>query len=169
MKKKDVTFKIRAASREDIYSHLLECNDQFIPPLNKKTDIHEYARKIFEKAVTFEAWSGPTLAGIIAAYFNDVKNKKGFITNVSTIKTFEGRGIASELLNRCIAYARKNKFTEITLQVSKASAPAIHLYKKKKFIIYESKDEFIFMKLILPVGSVVKDNPLENTPSDTED
>ena len=137
------------ASEQEIYFHLMKCNENFIPHLEKKVDIQEYSRKIFEKAVTFEAWADGILAGLAAAYFNDPENRFGYITNVSRMKRYAGLGIASALMNLCIRYARQRNFKEIRLEVHKDSVAAVSLYRDSGFVDYESKNDSLFMKLEL--------------------
>ena len=142
-----VKYKTKTANEEDIYSHLTRCNENFSPPLNTKVDIREYANKIFNKSVTFEAWKDDILIGLVAVYFNDLHNQTGFITNASLIKKYMNKGIASELMNICIQYAKQYNFKEINLEVHKDNSPAIRLYKKFGFMDFETKDDLIVMKL----------------------
>lgn len=135
------------ASEQEIYSHLMKCNESFITNLAKRVNLEEYSKKIFEKAVTFEAWSGNALVGLVAAYFNDPDGQVGYITNVSTIRTYMGKGIASELMNMCIQYAKQYNVEEIKLEVHKGNRPAINLYKRSGFMNFTNKDDFMLMKL----------------------
>ena len=145
----DLKYTEGVASEQEIYSHLMKCNENFIPHLEKKVNIHEYSRKIFEKAVTFEAWVDGILAGLVAAYFNDLENRFGYVTNVSRMKRYAGLGIASALMNLCIRYARQWNFKEIRLEVHKDNGAAVSLYRESGFVDYESKNGFLFMKLKL--------------------
>ncbi len=110
-------------------------------------NIQEYSRKIFGKAVTFEARADGILAGLAVAYFNDPENRFGYITNVSRMKRYAGLGIASGLMNLCVRYARQRNFKEIRLEVHKDSNAAVSLYRKSGFVDYKSKNDFLFMKL----------------------
>ena len=145
----NIQYKTKTATEEEIFSHLIECNDNFRPPLDEKVNIQEYSNKLFEKSLTFEAWTGQTLIGLVAAYFNDLKNYSGYITNVSVVRKYTGKGIASELLNICIEYAIKNNFKEIILEVAKEGNNAIHLYKNFGFLKFKSKGDVLLMKLVL--------------------
>ena len=144
-----LVYKIKTAVQQEIYLHLKECNTNFIPPLDSKINLQEYSKKLFEKSVTFEAWEDSVLVGMIAAYMNDIENKSGFITNVTTLKEYKGKGIASELIKRCIDYTRKHNFKEILLEVSGKNTEAIHLYTKFGFKEIEKKKIDIIMKLEL--------------------
>ncbi len=145
----DLTYKTNTANKEEILAHLQECNDNFSQPLNQKVDIGVYSRKLFKKSIMFEAWTDKTLVGLVAAYFNDTENSAGYVTNVSITKNLQGMGIASELLKRCIEYAKQNNFDEIKLEVSHNNHDAIHLYEKFGFINYAEKDDSLVLRLCL--------------------
>jgi ribosomal-protein-alanine N-acetyltransferase len=135
------------ASEQEIYSHLMKCNKNYTPSLDKRVNIQEYSSKIFSKAVTFEAWSEETLVGLVAAYFNNYDDRIGYITSVSTDKFYMGKGIATTLIKLCIDYARQHSFRTIFLEVIKANDEAIIFYKKLKFKEAEDKQISIIMKL----------------------
>jgi ribosomal protein S18 acetylase RimI-like enzyme len=141
-----INYKIKKASAKEINLHLEECKYNFNPPLDHRVNIQEYSRKIFEKAITFEAWLGNVLAGLAAAYFNDWEHKRGYISDVSIIKDYQGMDIASVLMQMCIDYANKHHFKEVELEVHKKNTPAIKLYKKFGFQFFEDKNGFVVMK-----------------------
>ena len=145
----NINYNTKTALVEDIYSHLKECNYNFIPPLDEKVNIMNYSKKIYEKAITFEAWNEKILIGLIATYLNDAGNKMAFITNVSTIKAYMGKGIANELMNMCISYSKSHNFNEINLEVSSKNTDALNLYKKYGFVKNKEEDSITYMRLIL--------------------
>ena len=128
-----INYQIKCANEDDIYSHLLSCADTFIPPLETSVDIKAYAKKIFENAVTFEAWTDKKLVGLVAAYLNDQTKLKAFITNVSIMSEYRGKGIALELLSRCVTLSKNKLFSEILLEVAADNKSAIQLYLKQGF------------------------------------
>jgi ribosomal protein S18 acetylase RimI-like enzyme len=144
-----VRYKTKTANEKEIYSHLIECSANFKPPLDEKVNIQTYSKRIFDKSFTFEAWNEQVLVGLVAAYFTDSKNISAYITNVSVFKKYNGQGIATKLLNICINHARKNCFSEISLEVSKENQEAIYIYKKLGFIEFKSKESLLLMKLRL--------------------
>jgi len=139
-------YTTNVATEKQIFLHLKECDDNFTPPLDEKLNILEYSKKLSNYSVKFEAWGDGVLIGLISTYFNDIKNKTGFITNVSILKEYMGIGIASRLLNMCVEYADKNNFREITLEVKEYNSIAIILYQKFNFTIYGVKDDTVLMK-----------------------
>jgi GNAT superfamily N-acetyltransferase len=142
-----VKYTTKNATEEEICSHLKECSDNFSPPLDERVNIEEYSKKLFGNSVTFEAWVDNILIGLAAAYFDDLGNQSGYITNISVTRDYKELGIASELMNLCISYAKQYKVKEIKLEVCRDNSPAIHLYKKFGFMDYKNKDNFILMKL----------------------
>ena len=136
----ETIYKTKTASIEDIYLHLTECKDDFNPPLDQTVNLSEYAKKISEKAITFEAWIENRLAGLVAAYFNDVEKHSGYITHVGVLRKYKGKGIAFGLMSRCIEFAIQNSFYQIQLEVAEDNDKAIQLYKKLNFAIFEKKE-----------------------------
>ncbi len=149
MTEESITFKKGTASVDEVFAHLNKCNNNFVPPLNNKVDIGLYSKKIVENSITFEAWIKDELVGLIAAYFNDTTKTTGYITSVSTVSEYAGRGIASQLLKMCIGYGIQNQFKIILLEVSQHNNNAIYLYKKYDFCEIGRKEENIIMKNFL--------------------
>jgi ribosomal protein S18 acetylase RimI-like enzyme len=144
LKIEGLTYITKTATEKDIYLHLNKCNNSFVPPLNTRINIADYAKKIFNNAVTFEAWREKELIGLIAIYFNKETNI-GFITNVSVMKEYMGSGIASNLIKMCIEYAEKFNYNEIKLEVYKDNKPAVNFYKKYNFTQIETKNDSLIM------------------------
>lgn len=141
-----ISYKVKTADEKDIYSHLMECSDEFIPPLKERVNITEYSKKISDKAITFEAWENNKLVGLIATY-TDNDTKRSFITNVSVLKTYMNLGIGGALLNMCITYCKEKKWKEIKLEVHKDNLPAINFYIKFNFLKTDTKGDIFVMNL----------------------
>ena len=146
MKMPGIRYTIKTATEDEIFLHLVECSDSFIPPLAKRVDIKEYAKKLTAKAQTFEAWADELLVGFLAVYFDDNTKGIAFITNVSVLNRFVGCGIASNLLNMCFEHAKNKQSREITLEVNEQNRAAICFYKKFSFSIYETNGDTLSMK-----------------------
>jgi ribosomal protein S18 acetylase RimI-like enzyme len=154
MSETSAVYAIQQASECDIHDHLVKCDGNFIPPLSVKVVIKDYAKKLYSNAITFEAWSGDILVGLIAAYFNDTASNTGYITSVSVLKNCMGGGIAGKLMEACIEYAQQHGFNQIRLEVNSASDAAIQLYRKYGFVSYEILNDSSFMSLTVPESSV---------------
>ncbi len=140
-------YLLNKATVAQIVEHLRVCNADFVPPLSDRVDIAGYAEKIANKAVRFEAWSGDTMVGLIAAYCNDKERGIAYITSVSLLKAWIGKGIATQLLSQCVEYAKASGMHQISLEVAENNTPAIKLYKKSGFIVDKVKGPFINMNL----------------------
>lgn len=145
----EILYKVQTATQDEIYFHLNRCNNNFIPPLEERVNIREYSQKIFENAVTFEAWKNKVLVGLLAAYFNDETKLTGYITNVSILMEFTGIGISSKLMMSAIDYAKQQHFKEIKLEVQIKNFAAIRLYEKFGFTEIKGNNGLILMSINL--------------------
>ena len=128
-----IEYFIGRASEADIAAHLRFCDGAFIPSLSSRVNIDGYARKIINKAQRFEFWANDELAGLVATYCNSPDQGAAFVTSVSVLPGWQGRGIASRLMEDCIGKVRKLGFARIELEVDGANRNAILLYGKHGF------------------------------------
>jgi len=145
MKAESLDFKVNACTEEDIRSHLSGCDRRFSPPLSDRVDIGEYSRKLRLNAITFEAWSGESLVGMVAAYI-DTRARSCFITNTSVSPEFSRRGVAAKLLAACLARARAEQVETVSLEVSQDSRAAIGLYTKFGFQVVGNREGLLKMQ-----------------------
>lgn len=155
MSNQELRYTINESKEKEIHLHLKECSDYFIPCLNKTIDIVNYSNKIFDKAVRFEVWSKGILVGLLAVYLNNLNDRIGYITNVSVLNSYSGRGIASCLIKNCIEYAIEKKFKEIVLEVNNKNESAINLYKKFSFTEKIKNNNNVTMSL-----TIIKNNQI---------
>lgn len=144
-----IQHRLNKASELEIRRHLLECDPDFVPPLSGRVDIASYARKIATKATRFEAWHEDSLIGLVAAYCNDTDSRVAYVTSVSVVRGWMGRGVASQLLTRCLEHAKASQMTVVRLEVGQANAPAIRLYEDKGFVAEQASPPFVTMTLHL--------------------
>jgi ribosomal protein S18 acetylase RimI-like enzyme len=121
------------AGLRDISSHLHCCDSKFVPTLSSRLDIDKYSKKILEHAKIFEAWVDDDLVGLVAVYCNSSEGVAAFITNVSVLPSWVGKGIATQLIDYCILQVTQLGFKRIDLEVSKDNQAAIALYEKHGF------------------------------------
>lgn len=126
------------ATEWEIALHLALCDSDFVPPLSSRIDIKEYAHKIFTNATRFEAWAGAVLVGLVAMYCNDSSHRLAYITSVSVLPESQGNGIASQLMERCIAFVGDLGFESVELEVDSENSKAVHMYEKHGFLARRS-------------------------------
>ncbi len=142
-------YKKNTATEVEILDHLKKSDQQFIPQLSSRVNLEVYAQKLSKFADNFEVWVDNELAGIVAAYMNDRLEGRAFISNVSVLEKFTGKGYASRLLENCIQDAKSNCFKEVVLEVNSNNQPACSLYYKKGFRLKENHNDIF--KLILEI------------------
>lgn len=143
-----VAFSTNKASEAQIADHLSRCDASFVPPLSGRVEISSYAHKIASKATRFEAWDR-TLVGLLAVYCNDGERGVAYITSVSVLQEWRGKGIASHLLEHCIEHARAQAMQRVELEVDGENIGAVELYGKKGFVINAVNGRVVIMGLNL--------------------
>lgn len=144
-----IIYKTNTASEKDIKVHLTGCAESFSPPLYTYVSIEDYGRKLSEKAVNFEAWHENQLVGLASAYFNDIINKAGFLSNLSILPLFQNMGIASKLTKSVIEWGKKNRFKSIELEVKSKNLKVIKFYEKHEFVKTGNNDDCFIMTYYL--------------------
>ena len=148
----EVEYLLNKASAAEIAEHLACCDADFVPPLSSRVEVNNYAQKIASNATRFEAWSAGTLVGLVAAYCNDQEKHVAYITSVSVLKAWVGKGIAACLMSRCIGHAKALGMKQISLEVAEGNTPAIRLYEKNGFVVGKANAPFVSMNLSLESG-----------------
>ncbi|MDO8310644.1 MAG: GNAT family N-acetyltransferase [Sideroxyarcus sp.] len=148
----EVEYLSNKASEAEIAEHLLKSDADFVPPLSGRVEISGYARKIASKAMRFEAWSGGALVGLVAAYCNDQEKRIAYITSVSVLREWTGKGIAAHLMNQCIKHAKACGMRQISLEVAGDNTSAIKLYEKFGFVAGKANAPLVSMNLHLKNG-----------------
>lgn len=139
------------STRADIERHLASTDTLFTPPLTERVDVRSYAAKIRERARTVEAWDDEELVGLVAAYF-DSGARACFVTNVSVLSTYTGRGVATRLLGELMEMAKQEGIAAVTLEVSSQSVSALALYRKFDFQPVARRDGKLVMRSMLGSG-----------------
>ncbi len=145
-----VRLSVASASRGELEAHLRRCADDFVPALGARVDLADYAGKLSRRAVTFEAWSGRRLVGLVAAYLNDPDGREGFVTSVSVDESWRGQGIARELLDRLREHAASLGLARLRLETAKGDARAEALYRGLGF---EAEDAGERLAMVLPLAA----------------
>lgn len=142
-----VEYLLNKASETEIAEHLERCDSDFVPPLSTRVDLCDYAKKIADNATRFEAWSGGVLIGLVAAYCNDLEKLRAYITSVTVLKEWMGKGIAACLVGECSAYARGIGMRQVSLEVACDNMNAIRLYQKAGFVAGRVDGAYVTMDL----------------------
>ena len=142
-----IEYCLNKATEAEINDHLSRCDTDFVPSLGSRVEINGYAHKIVSKATRFEAWVNGVLIGLVAAYCNNSECRTAHITSVSLLRGWQGKGIASQLMEQCIGHIKELCFEHIELEVTSGNAGAIKLYEKMGFMIKRVSDRAAIMHL----------------------
>jgi ribosomal protein S18 acetylase RimI-like enzyme len=146
-----LTMMLNTADAQAIERHLRACDNSFFSPLSDRVDLGEYAEKIARLADRFELWEQDRLVGLVAVYLNDTTSRRGYISSVSLCRDYTGKGLGSELIQRCSHVARDKGFASLLLEVAEGDTHTRRLYNKLGFeLVGNSQNGFLKMQLNLP-------------------
>lgn len=144
-----INFKQKKLSKNEIFNYLIENQDIFIPRLDTRLNIAEYALKLHMYARHFCAFNNEKLVGLIACYYNDHLSRTGFISSVSVNKKYQGLGIMTNLLDLVIDYGKKNNFEKLKLEVRLENNSVTAIYKKVGFYEVTGSKSCVLMEIRL--------------------
>ena len=152
-----ISYTQNKATYIDVLGHLQGVSNSFTVPLEKRVNLSEYAKKIVSIAHMEEAWEDDKLIGLFAYYVNNEQSDI-FITNVSVIHKYQGKGIGSKLINAVKTIALKNNFRIIRLWVADDSE-AVKFYERNGFNIGKQlpnneHEMFQYVSNIKPIVSI---------------
>ena len=145
----EINYFLNKATEAELGQFFNSESNQFWGFLEASIDRISYIKKIFDKAIKFEAWCHNELIGVLAFYCNDKQYLTAYITAVSVLEKFQRKGVSSELIKHCISYVQNQGMSLINLQVLKSNFKAIESYKKFGFKANESDKSIIQMTLNL--------------------
>lgn len=147
----NIHFQFGDIAIAEIEKYLIKADKFFIPALSEKVNIKAFATKFHNNGIVITAVHNNNIIGLLAFYCNDMKGKLAFITNMSVLPEFYGKGIAAKMMNHCVKYVIEKNFIYIGLEVNKLNERAISFYIKYDFKIEADHNESHFMKKYLNV------------------
>ena len=142
----EVNYTLNSLGKNEILDHLRACDNFY--RYWSKVDLETYARKIFNKSQRFEAVVEGSLVNLIS-FFDYSRKQSGFISNVSVDPRFFGRGVAKQLLTKCIDYSCQKRIRSLRLEVSSKNQAAQGLYRSFAFEEKEFIQSIVIMHLDL--------------------
>ena len=117
----------------EIVSFLKEIDNDVIPSLSSRLNLEEYSSKICRFSECVIARLNNNIIGLSAAYCNDLKTQKGFLTLIAVTKDCRCKGIATRLLNETIHIAKLKNMKKLILETSIQNKHAVSFYIKRGF------------------------------------
>lgn len=112
-------------------------------------DILTHFEKFYSEDRLIEILVDPFSKGIIAEVnsvpagwlklFEDIINKKFFVSSLYVLPEFQGFGLGKKLLNEAYKIAKEKQFTKVWLGVMKQNVKSLEWYKNLGFIFNEEE------------------------------
>ena len=123
-------------SIDEIEKFLNAVDKEFPVPLSQKTDLHEYAIKLYEHATIFFVEQDGKIAAMVAGYTDNVENNMAYISLLATKKEYRGQGYAKRLVNEFLECAKNKNLSATHLYAVETNERAVQLYYKLGFEKY---------------------------------
>ncbi|MBE5750973.1 MAG: GNAT family N-acetyltransferase [Clostridiales bacterium] len=123
-------------SIDEIEKFLNAVDKEFPVPLSQKTDLHEYAIKLYEHATIFFVEQDGKIAAMVAGYTDNVENDMAYISLLATREEYRGQGYAKRLVNEFLECAKNKNLSATHLYAVETNERAVQLYYKLGFEKY---------------------------------
>lgn len=117
-------------SKDQVLEHFLQCDLDFLNELKKRVDLEAYSEKLSSRAELLHLTEQGRVLALLAYYVDEV-TMEAFVSNVSVIREFQGRGFAKSLLGALETRlsSEEQACLAIRLEVSRVNERAICLYR----------------------------------------
>ncbi len=147
-----IEFTVDRSNVHQLRSHFEECSSSFVPALGLRVNIGEYAKKLVDNSIRFEAWNGDQLVGCVCAYMNRHVSSVCYISNVSVSETCRRQGVAKRLLLQCMSCAAERGFEKARLEVATQNFAGKSLYQGLGFVGVGAEAEMLILEAPLLNG-----------------
>lgn len=121
-------------SKDQLLIFLKKVNNEFPVPLSEKQDLERYAEKLLEKAtLCYKIDEKNQVIALVAGYTDCLSNNMAYISMVSTLPEYQGKGIATELVKKFINICIDKSISGIHLYAVEENTSAVKIYKKLGF------------------------------------
>lgn len=131
---------IEINKEDEIFNSLSLCSSAlFNQDINNEETLKKLSHKYAENGVCYVVSVGGVVSGFVACYVNDRETFKGFLSIIVIKKEYQGLGLGALLLDVVFATCKQETIRELLLEVDSNNDLAIKFYKRRGFIIKESK------------------------------
>ena len=128
----------------------------FLEALNKEADgklwekpTEKYVQKLLLNAHVLKYYIEGDMAGVIAFYANDFKERKAFLSFVGVNQKYRGKGIGKILIISSLNLLKAKDFKSYSLEVLKENSAAIKTYRSLGFEVVSVNNSHNLMTLKL--------------------
>lgn len=138
MTKEYMTLNIPQITFTNLLTFLQEINSEYVPNLDKKIDLSDYADKILTKASFLIECDKNGIVGLVVFYCNNINNLKAYIPLVGVLPRAQHQGIATRMMEIVCQYIKEQKFKVIGIHSN--NPVAIKTYQKLGFKILNENE-----------------------------
>ena len=146
MTKEYMTLNIPQITFTNLLTFLQEINSEYVPNLDKKIDLSDYADKILTKASFLIECDKNGIVGLVVFYCNNINNLKAYIPLVGVLPRAQHQGIATRMMEIDCQYIKEQKFKVIGIHSN--NPVAIKTYQKLGFKILNENERKYLEKII---------------------
>ena len=146
MTKEYMTLNIPQITFTNMLTFLQEINSEYVPNLDKKIDLSDYADKILTKASFLIECDKNGIVGLVVFYCNNINNLKAYIPLVGVLPRAQHQGIATRMMEIVCQYIKEQKFKVIGIHSN--NPVAIKTYQKLGFKILNENERKYLEKII---------------------
>ena len=126
----------------DLYKFLVKVNNLFPTHLSNKTNLNDFAIKLYNKTTLCVALSkNNEILSLVAGYTENLVNNMAYISVVATLPQACGQELATKQIQNFFKICKSKKIPAVHLYTSPNNFKAINLYKKLGFIKLEAENE----------------------------
>lgn len=161
-------------SVKKIHEFLKLVDKEFPIPLSEKTDLKDYALKLYRNATLCTYEENDNILAMVAGYTENIVGDMAYISMVVTLPEARGRGIARGLVSEFIGRARMKRLKAVHLYAVRQNTAAMKLYSDIGFVEWHLENEkrpddvhFIYYlnektALVTAIGSYSADIVIKN-------
>lgn len=128
-------------SVNQIYDFIKQVEKDFPTPISAKTDLMEYAQKLYSNATLCTAEDNGQIVAMAAGYTENTVNNVAYMTMVASLPEYRGKGLAKQLVTEFIDRAKSKRLKAVHLYAVRENEAAMNLYKSIGFVEWHLENE----------------------------
>lgn len=161
-------------SVDRIYGFLEKVDKTFPIALSEKTDLHQFALKLYNNATLCTVEEDNQIVAMVAGYTENTINSVAYISMVATLPGYKGKGYARQLVSEFIERAKSKRLKAVHLYTVRNNTAAVALYNSLGFVEWHLENEkrpedihlIYYLKhktaLVTAIGSYAADIVIKN-------
>ena len=144
-------FRIEELSILEISDFFKEHDNDYFEKLSDRVDIVEYSQKLLDSAVQFTLRKDVDLIGLSPCYFNNDKEKIGYISSLTIKDGHRGRKLGSAMIKQIEQYAKEKNYHTVMVKIHHDNHISHNFYLKNGFFdfIVDEDNSFRLLRLEL--------------------